>query len=462
MSDKAKNPKEIDVFNRFSRFNKLRTILIAIAIAIVSFCAIYFFSKSLLVYTITIIPDGGLVYGEEIEVSSYRFLDKTKAPVGFKKEGYYIEGYYCNANMTDRYTFGKSIWKSATLYVNWQPGYAVTLEFADGEEELSNMSLDYLKTYHEQYVKPNSEYTLHAVINDIPFVSGLGQNNHEGEQLLWFENPECTGEPIEIKTYKVDRNIPLYGKWFDTNAEKFDISSDGTLNRYLGYCNKVILPSTVNKIKSVEPSEFITGSSNQLNNADGAKLSAFQNVLRDLETIYINKECVELGDCAFRSCENLKNVYFKGNQLNNIGEYAFAFCSAITSIEIPESATDIERRAFYGTTGLRYISGLNGVESIGDEVFINSSIKSIDLPSVVHIGKLAFSGCYSLNSLILRSPSIVSTNVTIESGTNCNNVLYLSNTAKIYVSSNLVSTYKATSPWSYYRDRIYDISTLSI
>ncbi|MGN0960696.1 MAG: leucine-rich repeat domain-containing protein [Christensenellales bacterium] len=266
--------------------------------------------------------------------------------------------------------------------------------------------------------------------------------------------------PFETKTYTLDRNIPIYGRWFDRGEDKFEITEDGTLQKYLGYCTNIILPSSVKKIKDIAPSEFVSGTSDQLNDQDGTRLSAFQNVLNELEYIYINEECTEIGSCAFRSCENLSNIYFKGNKVTRLGEYSFAFCTSLTSINIPTSVKNIEKRAFYGTTSLKNITGADGVEVIGDDAFINSNLQVVELASVKQIGKMAFSGCYNLKSLILKNSAVVSTNVTETSGDNNNNVLYLSVDAKIYVPSNLINSYKLTFPWNAYSDRILDISEL--
>jgi len=105
---RPQSPKEIDVFNRHSNLNKLKIIAIGIIIAVVSITVLYFFTKSLLTYTVTYHTDGGTVYGEELEASQYRFLQKTKEPKNLKKEGYYIAGYYTDAKLTNEYKFGKS------------------------------------------------------------------------------------------------------------------------------------------------------------------------------------------------------------------------------------------------------------------------------------------------------------------------------------------------------------------
>lgn len=455
-----KTPKEIDVFNRFSKFNKLKVTLIALGIALVISVVTYCFAKSLMPYFITIETYGGLVYGEELEVATYHFWQRSVEPKGLKKEGYYIEGYYKDKAMTDRYEFGSSIWHSLKLYVNWQPGYAVKLNFAEGEEEWAdNITIDYIKTYYEQYVKPGSKYTLHKIYNDIPYVTGA---NHENEQLLWFENEECTGDPFDIKTYTVDRNINLYGKWFDTDESKFDIDDNGTLNRYLGKCKRIILPDSVRKIKDIDYTKFQTGTSDQLYEKDGKYYSAFQNVLNDLEIIYINANCVELGDCSFKDCVKLDKVYFLGEGCCIIGNRAFDHCKALTTITLPSSVETIEDRAFGHTTALSTIGGCTGVKTIGAEGFLDSGIESLELYNVTRMGKETFSGCTKLKTLILRGNSVVdASDVTTSSGDVNNNVLYLALSAKVYVLENLVNSYKSTYPWNAYEGRIFSIDELT-
>lgn len=446
--NKPKSPKEIDVFNRFSKYNKLKITLIALGIALVLFCVTYCFAKSLMPYFVTIETYGGLVYGKEIEVDEYRFWQKTKEPVGLKKEGYYIEGYYKDKNMTERYEFGSAIWNSLHLYVNWQPGYAVRLNYAEGEDEWSNASIDYIKTYHEQYVSPGSKYTLHKVYNDIPY-SGVGVN-HENEQLLWFDNKECTGDPYDIKTFTVTDNIDIYGKWFDTDESKFDVDASGTLNRYLGNCKRIILPNNILKIKDINEN-FQTGSSDQLYEQDGKNYSAFQNVIRGLEIIYINSNCKVLGASAFRECEALEKVYFLGDNLEEIGDRAFYNCDKLSTITLPSSIRRVGERAFFATPKLQSVGGSGYIKTVGTLAFSNSGLVSIELNEVTTIGESAFESCHSLKKVILGGGSIVSAG---------DNIIKQSSSAKIYVKDDLVDVYKTTTPWSAYASKIYALSEL--
>ena len=55
---RPQQPKEIDVFNRFSRFNKLKIAGIALGIAAVVFTVVFFLAKSFTTYTITYVTYG--------------------------------------------------------------------------------------------------------------------------------------------------------------------------------------------------------------------------------------------------------------------------------------------------------------------------------------------------------------------------------------------------------------------
>ena len=84
--------------------------------------------------------------------------------------------------------------------------------------------------------------------------------------------------------------------------------------------------------------------------------------------------------------------------ITNIGGYAFAQCSSLTSINIPEGVRTIRESTFYECSNLTNIEIPEGVTEIGDHAFEGcSNLVNINIPEgVTKIEMYAFEGCSSL------------------------------------------------------------------
>ena len=93
--------------------------------------------------------------------------------------------------------------------------------------------------------------------------------------------------------------------------------------------------------------------------------------------------------------------FAEGSLCESIGNYAFQYCSSLTSITIPDSITSIGNSAFYNCTTLTSITIPDSVTSIGSYVFYNcSSLTEITIPeNVTSIGDYAFQYCSSLTDV---------------------------------------------------------------
>ena len=109
-----------------------------------------------------------------------------------------------------------------------------------------------------------------------------------------------------------------------------------------------------------------------------------------------------IGESAFAGCSSLTSITIP-NSVKSIGDYAFLGCSSLTSITIPNSVISIGESAFEGCNSLTSITIHNSVTSIGDYAFNHcSSLKSITIPnSVTSIGEGAFQHCSSLTSITI-------------------------------------------------------------
>ena len=84
-----------------------------------------------------------------------------------------------------------------------------------------------------------------------------------------------------------------------------------------------------------------------------------------------------------------------GKPVTSIGNYAFAWCSDLTSMTIPDGVTSIESYVFSGCTKLTSVTIPDSVTSIGDFAFEGcSGLYRMTIPdSVTSIGYLAFKSC---------------------------------------------------------------------
>ena len=109
-----------------------------------------------------------------------------------------------------------------------------------------------------------------------------------------------------------------------------------------------------------------------------------------------------IGNSAFASCSGLTSITIP-NSVTSIDVSAFYYCSGLTSINIPDSVTSIGNSVFRGCTGLTSITIPNSVTSIGDRVFYSCTrLTSIVIPdSVTSIGSEVFVACSGLTSVVI-------------------------------------------------------------
>ena len=104
-------------------------------------------------------------------------------------------------------------------------------------------------------------------------------------------------------------------------------------------------------------------------------------------TVATNKYTV--GNKAFYGCSNMTKLTFTSN-CSSIGEYAFQN-TAITSFEIPAGCGTISKYAFYNCKSLLTVtvaSGNKALTTLGDYVFGNSGVNTIDLTNATKLASL--------------------------------------------------------------------------
>lgn len=211
----------------------------------------------------------------------------------------------------------------------------------------------------------------------------------------------------------------------------------------------------------------------------------------DLITLNINDELKEINSHAFAQCLNLENVNFAENgSLELIGDYAFAdsvvnasyriAAMKIKNLKLPSSIKYIKLGAFIGNGLLESITLPASLIDMESFVFSdcyelktvyteeNSNLEAIGKFNFVRCNKLeyvevkstklsminngAFSGCESLDTLIINSNNCVM---------NANALKSTPSTLKIYVPGESVDSYKIRSEWSNFANQIYSLEELN-
>ncbi|MBR5548136.1 MAG: leucine-rich repeat domain-containing protein [Kiritimatiellae bacterium] len=131
-----------------------------------------------------------------------------------------------------------------------------------------------------------------------------------------------------------------------------------------------------------------------------------------------------IGDLAFAACSGLTSVMIP-NSVTRIGDSAFVACSGLASVTIPDSVTSIGRYAFAACGGIKSVTVPQSVCSGQLATVFPSSYQAITnvvvSDGVTSIGDNAFSGCRALVGMLIPD-GVTSIGEGAFSG--CNEALY--------------------------------------
>ena len=177
--------------------------------------------------------------------------------------------------------------------------------------------------------------------------------------------------------YNDENTCTVCGDYADKGVIFTLVGNEYSITGYTGSATEIIIPSTYKgkPITSIGREAFfgcyeITsikfGANSQIKTIGESSLDAC-----GFTTIEIPASVISIANAAFH-CSELTSVTFEENsQLTSIGSYAFYFCDALKSIEIPRGVTSIGDQAFYYCYSFSTVY-YEGTKAQWDEISIGS------------------------------------------------------------------------------------------
>lgn len=173
---------------------------------------------------------------------------------------------------------------------------------------------------------------------------------------------------------------------YTDGSYQFILNADNTatITKYTGNEHRITIPAHVTQDAQTYPVSKI-----------GDRV--FCNYKYVLTSVQIPDTVTEIGSNAFYNCTSLKSVTIQDNKpscVKKIGRQAFMFCSELTDISILDSVTEIGSESFHQCEKLDTVTIPEGVTSVADGMFSYCyNLHTVTLPdSVTAIEERAFTG----------------------------------------------------------------------
>ncbi|MBQ8790112.1 MAG: leucine-rich repeat protein [Ruminiclostridium sp.] len=209
-------------------------------------------------------------------------------------------------------------------------------------------------------------------------------------------------------------NKPV-GDIISSGEYKYQSLSDGTIElvSYNGNDENVVIPETIDgkTVTSVHQDTFqykeetliSVSLPDTITNIDGYTFYLTEN----LKEVYLQKNLTVIKEHTFEACDKLEKIEFPQN-LRYVEDSAFAYNYALVTLNIPEGTTKIGGSAFFACYNLETVKFPRSLKTIEAGAFASCKLLcSADIGSgnpedKLVIGESAFKGCANLRTAVIR------------------------------------------------------------
>ena len=121
-----------------------------------------------------------------------------------------------------------------------------------------------------------------------------------------------------------------------------------------------------------------------------------------LENLVIGNEITEIGEYAFYNMDGLQSVFIPG-QVTRVGGYGFYDCDGLEKVTISDGVNELGEKIFFSCDGLTKITIPGSVRTVGGRAFeFCKKLKTVEISDGVEkLSDFAFYGCDTLQSVTI-------------------------------------------------------------
>jgi len=338
-------------------------------------------SVSATTYTVTFESNGGSYIATQT-VNSGSTVNRPTDPI---RNGFMLDNWYSDSGLTTVYSFSTPVTRNITLYAKWNvviaPTYGVTLS-ETGTYTFPAATAGYAAQTARSV----------TVTNTGNQATGALTAALSGSNASSFTLSSTSINSIAASGTGTFTVVPNTGLAVDTYTATVTVSGSNGITAAFNV-SFTVGDTVFNSIAA-----FRTWLSGQPDNTAATAYTVKLNV-NDLGG---NVETSgSLGYVLRANNSKYVSLDLSGSTITSIGDIAFAGCTSLTGIIIPNNVTSIGYNAFSGCTGLTGVTIPNSVTSIGQEAFVScSGLTSITIPNnVTSIGPGVFIYCHSLTEI---------------------------------------------------------------